>query len=283
MIVDTINRFYTSGMESCVYAEPFFGAGGIGLNLMLKSKRLRHIAINDFDIGVAAFWTAVIQHPDRLIEAMESFVPHPDRFYEYKEYFTTTSRAQQQQADCVEVGLKKMILHQISYSGLGMKAGGPLGGKSQKSDYKVDCRWNPIRFRKQIEEYHRLFLWMTVQGDQCGSDDFSTVISDLEKQDCCFYYLDPPYYLKGPDLYYYHFGKKDHARLAEQLRESKHSWLLSYDAADEIRKMYDWAYIKEVNVNYMIRTARSKPEFIIVPKHMKELLTADESGELELF
>jgi hypothetical protein len=33
--------------------------------------------------------------------------------------------------DLVGIGLKKVIIHQISYSGLGTKSGGPLGGISK--------------------------------------------------------------------------------------------------------------------------------------------------------
>jgi len=43
----------------------------------------------------------------------------------------------------LDVGFKKLAIHQISYSGLGTKSGGPLGGKSQESIYKIDCRWSP--------------------------------------------------------------------------------------------------------------------------------------------
>ena len=43
----------------------------------------------------------------------------------------------------VDIGFKKLAIHQISYSGLGTMSGGPLGGAGQKSQYKIDCRWSP--------------------------------------------------------------------------------------------------------------------------------------------
>ena len=47
-------------------------------------------------------------------------------------------------------GFMKIAVHQLSYSGLGLRSGGPLGGRSQASPYKIDCRWSPEYIYKKM-------------------------------------------------------------------------------------------------------------------------------------
>jgi DNA adenine methylase len=44
-----------------------------------------------------------------------------------------------------------------------------------------------------------------------------------------FFYLDPPYYKKGPQLYQFSFTDEDHISPAELLRRETRPWLLSYN------------------------------------------------------
>ena len=49
-------------------------------------------------------------------------------------------------------------------------------------------------------------------------------------------YLDPPYYVKGSQLYLSFYDEADHAALAKALRnERRFKWVLSYDNAPEVR------------------------------------------------
>jgi DNA adenine methylase len=95
-------------------------------------------------------------------------------------------------------------------------------------------------------------------------------------------YLDPPYYVKGNDLYQCGFTEEDHHRLAESLRNTSNPWILSYDDCPEVRELYQWAKYESVDVNYSItgnldkksdkRKSRTKPELIIYPaSHLKVL------------
>ena len=56
--------------------------------------------------------------------------------------------------DITDIGFKKLSIHQLSYSGLGTKSGGPLGGVKQESQYKIDCRWSPKTLFKNINKLH---------------------------------------------------------------------------------------------------------------------------------
>lgn len=271
-ILSRIGVFYDINGFDFEFREPFFGAGAIGLTL-LNEDRIDKVWINDFDPSIAAIWTSVIMYPEELCEKITQYIPSTQSFFSLKNELLKTGR---EIDDIVEMGFKKLAIHQISYSGLGTKAGGPLGGKGQGSIYDVGCRWTPDNLRKEVKEFHKLLSKKEIRYGKCTDFDFEEVISD---KGSCFLYVDPPYYHKGPELYQYHFTLKDHNRLAGLLREVDCPWLLSYDDCPEIRRMYSWAEMIDFSMIYTINKAREKNELLIAPN--KELLW--DAVETDLF
>ena len=47
------------------------------------------------------------------------------------------------------------------------------------------------------------------------------------------------------------------------LKSTPHKWLLSYDDCKEIRELYSWAKIEELDVKYSISGATKKGELLI--------------------
>jgi DNA adenine methylase len=56
--------------------------------------------------------------------------------------------------------------------------------------------------------------------------------------DNCFVYLDPPYYVKGSDLYENFYAHEHHAEIAAFVQQLTLPWVVSYDAAPQIKKLY---------------------------------------------
>jgi len=242
---------------SAEYREPFFGGGSIGFKLLSQNK-IQKVWINDFDRGMSALWTATIIDPDGLKEKINEFTPSINAFYEFKKELLNVPDIY----DITDVGFKKLAIHQLSYSGLGTKSGGPLGGVDQKSEYKIDCRWSPKTLHNNIDKANKYLSQVELRGNKCWSRDFE----ELLIEDCpAFLYLDPPYFIKGNEMYQHGFATKDHERLANSLRKSTHSWVLSYDDCPAIRKLYSWAGIKEIELKYTINTVRNKVELLITP------------------
>jgi DNA adenine methylase len=257
--------------------EPFFGGGSIGRDLL---THINHIAINDYDFGIAAFWHSVMNSPEELCEHFNKFEPTIEDFYKFKEFFLKDSLIPdvlvEQKYSLSYLGFMKVALHQISFSGLGVKSGGPLGGAEQKSKYKIDCRWNSKTIENNIWKYHNQFKKIKVFNQTCSYFSYEIFIENvLAKSKDNFIYLDPPYYEKGPELYQFSFDDEQHSELAKLLRYIDCPWLLSYDNAEEIREMYKWAEIKEIDVNCTINTksgSTGKKELLIVNKNYKYLL-----------
>lgn len=262
---------------SCCYVEPFFGGGSIGRDLL---GHICHIAINDYDFGIAAFWHSVMNSPEELCEHFNKFEPTIEDFYKFKEIFLKDSLIPdvlvEQKYSLSYLGFMKVALHQISFSGLGVKSGGPLGGAEQKSKYKIDCRWNPKTIENNIWKCHNQFKKIKVFNQTCSYFNYEIFIENvLAKSKDNFIYLDPPYYEKGPELYQFSFDDEQHSELAKLLGSIDCPWLLSYDNTEEIREMYKWAEIKEIDVNCTINTksgSTGKKELLIVNKNYKYLL-----------
>tara|TARA_Y100000310_G_C20688111_1_gene820413 strand:+ start:3527 stop:4150 length:624 start_codon:yes stop_codon:yes gene_type:complete len=170
---------------------------------------------------------------------------------------------------CATWAFYKLAVHQMSYSGLGTKAGGPIGGKEQKSDYDVACRWSPKYIIKNIKKHHKILAAKNITRNRCLSKTSSQIIG---KHDNCFYYLDPPYYEKGKELYQYSFSRKQHIALCNKLKEEKNPWLLSYDNAEEIIDMYSWASFVKIPMTYTINGAISKAELLFAAPEFSYLL-----------
>jgi DNA adenine methylase len=111
-------------------------------------------------------------------------------------------------------------------------------------------------------------------------DDGIQLIRRLESEST-FFFIDPPYFEKGPTLYLNSLDKIYHSKLATQLKGmSDKSWVLTYDDCPEIRKMYrGWATIKPFSLRYVAAERRSGKELLITPKWM-QLPRAQESALL---
>jgi len=252
--------------KNTLYIEPFFGGGGIGINLILKNNLPKQIAINDRDAGISCLWTSVIKYPDKLKESIMSFVPSIENFYSFKEELLNTDVTPLKEDSIIDIGFKKLAIHQTSYSGLGVKSGSPLGGKEQKSQYKIDCRWSPNSICKKIDTISNKFSKIQIHENMCFNTDFSYYFYRFNCNKDVFLYLDPPYYIKGNDLYQHGFNDEDHARLCHHLENTNHKWILSYDDCDEIREMYSWANIISFDVKYTIKSGKNgntKKELLI--------------------
>lgn len=228
------------------YLELFCGGACIAVEHRRMQPRTR-VWLNDADPGIAALWTSVLRRKAELKYRIRHFKPTPDAFFTIRDELRANTVT-----DDVELGFRKLAIHQMSYSGLGVKAAGPIGGKDQRSAYPVDCRWSPDYLCKKID-----YLSSLLTGARVTALDFEAVIDGEH-----IVYCDPPYFKKGGELYQHSFSRSDHVRLRDRLRQHP-AWVLSYDDHPEIRAMYAFARIKEYAVSYSINGATEKKELVI--------------------
>jgi len=233
------------------YREPFFGGGSVGLHILREG--VKHSWINDLDYGIYSFWKSVKDQPDELIKKVLAYVPSAKDFYQIQDDFLAKKIM-----PTLDAGFKKLVIHQISFSGLGVKAGSPIGGRNQTGKWLVGCRWNPKNIEKEIRRSNKLLVNTLITN----VDFNGVIVKDSARS--VFVFIDPPYYNKGNDLYLCGFDQ--HEKLSELLMKSKFDWVLTYDDCPEIRKLYRFANIHRVDVNYTIKTSRQRKELIICPR-----------------
>lgn len=253
-IFEKIDERFHKGM---VYIEPFFGAGSIGLHVA-KSLKPKLFWINDFNIGIYCIWKSLFSYQDELISRVKEYMPKVEDFYSFKHDLKSTFTCPKTKEGIVDLALKKIAIHQMSFSGLGTMSGGPLGGAKQTSKYKIDCRWSPDYMIKKIKKYRLDFEGSTTH---VSCFDFSECFNIGHCE--AVMYLDPPYFEKGNDLYQDCFSIEDHEKLRDCLKGVSCQWVLSYDDCKEIREMYSWANIDVVEASYTIKGSRKKKELII--------------------
>lgn len=223
--------------------EPFCGMGSVTLAAINRGG-VKRVWLNDADPGVVALWRSVLD-PELLIERVMAYTPKAEDFYTYKKEPVT--------GNTLEDAFRMVVLHQVSYSGLGKKAGSPIGGARQTGAYKVGCRWSPTRLTKRLRDASSLLSMVDVQ---VTSVDALTLLGEDG-----FLYIDPPYIEAGPGLYVH--GSPDHTGMAAMLR-SRGDWLLSYDDHPAVRELYRWADMGGLDVTSQLRK-KKVPELLIQP------------------
>lgn len=247
------------------YREPFFGAGAVGLKILRMLPPSCNAWINDKDYALVCLWQAVLNDIDNLIEKIARHEPSVDKFYQYKK------EDGQSNIDPLELGFRKLVLHQTSFSGLGYKSGGPLGGRNQNNPlYTVGCRWSKANLIHNAVQAHKILAGVANLKITCK--DFAELIDDRQE---VFLYLDPPYFEKGEELYKYDMSNDDHKRLCRLLRSTPNKWILSYDDHFIIRKFYSsWTEIYELETTYSTAEQRgSRPknkEILIIPRKKEQ-------------
>jgi len=223
------------------YREPFFGSGAMGLEVIANIRQAASVWINDLDPGMFAVWSSVVYHRQQLEQLVAAFNPTVDAFYRLKECDGNLT------GDMAVDAANKIALHRMSVSGFGAMAGGPIGGRSQQSGYTVGCRWSPASIITAIRRAYSILAPFR-QRLRITNLHFRELIAGA--CDNVLIYLDPPYYVKGGQLYAHNMSHDEHVELASLLRETPADWRLSYDDCKEIRDLYSWADFQELEIRY---------------------------------
>ncbi|MBQ0088605.1 MAG: DNA adenine methylase [Prevotellaceae bacterium] len=256
-----IYKFMTSLLEEndmvgTSYAEPYAGGAGLALRLLMD-EYVNEIFINDLDPSIYAFWYAILNNPDEMCRWIADVEISIRQWEEckviQKEYKTV---------DSLDLAKSTFFLNRTNVSGV--ISGGPIGGLAQTGKYKIDVRFNRDDLIKRINDItnfaHRIHL-----SNQDGKDFLDTI---EERPEDVFFYLDPPYYQKGSCLYMNAFKDKDHAALAERVRQLKSKWMVSYDSHEFILNLYS----QENKVRYQLSQCASNrigDEVIIFDERIK--------------
>lgn len=240
-----------NGLEGGTYVEPFAGGCAIAWYLLLNGH-VRKVYINDLDPAIHAFWHSVLYRTEELCQLVSSTPVTMDEWYIQREVYREASN------NFLKLGFATLFLNRTNRSGI-IKAG-VIGGKNQKGDYKIDCRFNKERVIEQIKTI--------------ASKRDSIRLSNLDAVNFIDEYLpeitgsvlvniDPPYYVKGKGLYQNFFEHNDHYRLFESVKRITHPWIVTYDDTPEICGIYSEFSPEAFGLTYTAQTKCKGSEVII--------------------
>jgi len=257
-VLDTYFRPHLEHAET--YHSVFCGGGA---DLLHVAREYPHVRLhaNDVDEGVADVWRVVVG-PEGDLEALEERIKATVPTLALRDEIK-----RQLPEDRVSRAFQAIFVNRTSFSGIW--SAGPLGGRGQKKS-KIDSRWRPEKIVKALREEARPLLLNRLQV--ASLDAVAYVTCMIEDDPGGLYYLDPPYWHQGWQLYREIMTDGDHQRLAAVLRRVPR-FVLSYDLCPEVEALYSWARVEQVTTCYTTAKTRGAPtrarrrEVVVVPRN----------------
>lgn len=228
-----------NNLQGGTYIEPYAGGASVALSLLFGGYAFR-IKINDKDRSIFAFWYSVLNETEALCRRI---VDTPVTM----EVWNAQRKVQQhkEEEELLDLGFSTFFLNRTNRSGI--LSGGVIGGKEQMGNYKIDARFNK---RDLVERIGRVAGFANLI-ELTGMDAVELVKSYKQTQENkTLMYLDPPYYVKGRDLYLNYYNDDDHRFIAEAIKQYTGKWIISYDAVDFIKVLYSEYRQKEYCLSY---------------------------------
>lgn len=210
------------------YREPFAG----GATVFFNKPKVEHNWLNDIDQELVTTYK-IISHPKERIELLNLLskeIASKERWREIFEFKPSNK---------METAYRYYYLNRTSFSG---KMVSPGWG------YRPKRSLPPERWHERI-----LPCGERLEGVKLTAQDFETVIDAPSFGSRTLMFVDPPYFSPPKKKHYRNgFDYQDHVRLSDVLKNTRHSFFLTYDDTPEIRTLYKWANINEVKFFYRV-------------------------------
>ncbi len=264
-------------LEGCTLIEPYAGSAIVSIEL-LKKGTIDHAILVERDPLIYCFWKSVFNYTYDFIEQINQLSISIETWQAFQIY-RNNDFSNENQLDIKQIlnyGIACLFFNRTNFSGI-LNAG-PIGGKNQTSNYKIDCRFNKERIIKKIHDLSLLQENVTVKLEDALS--FLKNNGKFINQKHCFIYADPPYFKKGKDLYRYWYNIQDHQRLARYLLNLRTPWLVSYDDHDQIRNLYKKAPGQwRIYIDYSVSSSSRRKDLELI---ISNLPVPPESYKLSL-
>lgn len=216
-----------NGLIGYRYCEPYAGGAGLALKL-LSAGFVEHVALNDVDEAIWAFWVSVLDYNRELCSLIEKAVLTIDEWYRQREVWRAKDLS-----NPLDLGFATFYLNRTNRSGI-IEGAGPVGGYAQAGQWRLDARFDP---KKQAASVKALVPFRSrIVLSRLDAINF---IGKSLADSGALTYLDPPYYVKGSKLYRNAYSHDDHVAVKEAISQHHQGrWIVSYDAVDSIFEIY---------------------------------------------
>lgn len=244
------------------YIEPFAGGSGLALKLLMNND-VKRIVINDLDPAIYAFWYCVLNSPEQMCNFVATVPLTVDEWD--KQHFIYVN---QQDYTQLELAQATLFLNRTNVSGI--ITGGVIGKRDQTGKYKIDARFNRTELIRKIRAISDLSSRIHL---------YNLDAVDFLRNELCHYYktfinFDPPYVVKGGQLYKNAFTEEDHRLLRNQIAQCNRKWMVTYDICDFIDNLYSNFNGSTVDIYYSANGNKKAKEYVffsdnlILPKNI---------------
>lgn len=239
-------------LQGAHYAEPFAGGAGIAWRLLF-SGQVSELWLNDIDPAVYAFWQAAVYNAEALCERIQTAVFTMAEWHRQRSLFRDSA------TPALARGFAALYMNRTNRSGI--LDGGAIGGQEQTGNYKMDCRFNKADLCRKVRRMGRYR-----EVVHLSNHDARLHLAQLDKKlpARSLINIDPPYFGKGSELYTNHFQPADHGALAVQVRRLKNRWMLTYDDAPEIERLYAGLPQFRKGLRYSAQVKRNAQELLVL-------------------
>lgn len=248
-IVKTLEK---NNLLGCTYIEPFAGGSGIAIRLLFENK-VKKVIINDFDKSIYAVWYSILFYTDEFVELINNTAITIEEWYKQKKI-----QKLKETESILTLGFSTFFLNRTNRSGI--IKGGVIGGKNQNGNYKMDCRFNK---QSLIELIYKIASFKN--RIEISNLDAIDLINSIKRQKNQFYFIDPPYFHNGRELYTNFFTDEDHTILSKYIKKNMKTkkYIISYDNCVEIQTLYRKFERTLVNLNYSLQNKKKASEIFI--------------------
>lgn len=245
-------KYLVDSNEVDTYIEPFCGGAAVALKLLINND-VKKIMLNDFDRSIYAMWFSILHDTDSFIKKVREAVFTIEEWDKQHDI-----QKNKDNVDLLTLGFSTFYLNRTNRSGI-IQAG-PIGGRTQTGNYKMNCRYNTEVLVKKIKliakNKNRISLY--------NLDAIDFIKQNIRRTRGSLTFFDPPYFVKGKQLYTNFYEHIDHIDLRDTIDKymSKHKWILTYDFHEEIQHMYSKFEYFPYILNYSAGTSKKGMEYI---------------------
>lgn len=250
-------------LKGGTYIEPFSGGAAVALAMAIDGY-MERVVINDYDRSIYAFWYCILHYTDAFIDKIQNTPLSIEEWYAQR-----IIQHNKRNADLFDLGFSTFFLNRTNRSGI-LKAG-VIGGINQTGAYKIGARYNKEQLIKRIRlisQYKKKFI--------LHNEDATNLLNryrNIARKNLI--YLDPPYYVKGRELYDDFFKESDHIALSLIVQQRDNmNWIITYDNHSFIHNLYANAKSLAYTLPYSAGINKHGTELlfckqnIIIPKNL---------------
>lgn len=144
---------------------------------------------------------------------------------------------------------------------------GVIGGKEQAGKWKLTERFNKEALLSRIKRIANYAKQITVTN--LDASELIEALAESASKNALIY-LDPPYYVKGQQLYRNFYNHEDHVEIAQQVAKlGDMHWIVSYDNNQAIADIYKNYRQKVFDLQYTAQQKKMGSEIMVFSNAIK--------------